>query len=52
MLRIQTQYKAETGQMLMSNIRTELCGSDVIQDYCKNDDNLKKILDNNHQDKS
>lgn len=45
MLRIQTQYKAETGQMLMSNIRTELCGSDVIQDYCKNDDNLKKILD-------
>ena len=45
MLRIQTQYKAESGQMLMSNIRTEICGSDVIQDYCKNDDNLKKILD-------
>jgi len=44
MLRIQTQYKSETGDLRMSNIRTELCGSDVIQDYCKHDDDLKKIL--------
>jgi mRNA (guanine-N7-)-methyltransferase len=45
MLRIQTQYKAETGAMQMSNIRTELCGSDVIHQYCENDDNFKKILE-------
>ena len=45
MLRIQTQYKSESGAMQMSNIRTELCGSDVIQEYCKNDDSIKKIIE-------
>jgi len=45
MLRIQTQYKSDSGDLRMSNIRTEMCGSDVIQDYCKYDDNLKKILE-------
>ena len=44
MLRIQTQYTAENGKQQMSNIRTEL-SDDVIQDYCKYDDNLKKILE-------
>lgn len=44
MLRIQTQYKAESGATQMSNIRAEMAGSDVIHEYCKNDDNLKKIL--------
>lgn len=45
MLRIQTQYRTESGTTQMTNIRTELAGSDVIHEYCKNDDSLKKILD-------
>ena len=43
MLRIQSQYKTETGAIQMSNIRAELCGADLIQQYCNFDDNLNKI---------
>jgi len=45
MLRIQTQYKSESGAIQMTNTRTEFCGSDVIHQYCINDDSLKKILE-------
>ena len=44
MLRIQSQYKSETGGLQMSNIRAELAGSDVIHQYCEHDDNLNKLL--------
>ena len=43
MLRIQTEYRNENGKMYMSNIRTELCGSEIIQQYCKLNDDLNKI---------
>ncbi len=44
MLRIMTQYMTETGSKQMSNIRTELCGSDIIQEYCRTDEDLNKLL--------
>jgi len=51
MLRMQTELVGDHaksrngGAMVMSNIRTELCGSDIIQDYCKLKDNLVKLAE-------
>jgi len=46
MLRIQNEFlDAKSGRFKESNIRTELLGLNVIQDYCKLDD-IKKILSN------
>ena len=44
-LRIQTEYvDNRTGQTKMSNIRAEIVGSDLIQEYCRTN-NLQKIID-------
>jgi mRNA (guanine-N7-)-methyltransferase len=46
MLRIQSQYtNTATGVIQMSNIRTELFGAELIQQYCRSDNNLKKLAD-------
>jgi len=45
MLRIQNEHKnSETGRRQLSNIRTELRGSDIIHDYCKNNEDLEKMI--------
>lgn len=44
-LRIQNEYvDTRTGQTKMSNIRAEIVGSDLIQEYCRTN-NLQKIID-------
>ena len=45
MLRMQSELSKTQRSMVMSNIRTELCGSDIIQDYCKLNDNLVKLAE-------
>ena len=45
MLRIQTELSKSHGRIVMSNIRTELCGSDIIEDYCTLKDNLNKLAE-------
>ena len=48
MLRIQTEVSNSAkshGRIVMSNIRTELCGSDIIEDYCTLKDNLNKLAE-------
>jgi hypothetical protein len=46
MMRIQSQYtNIQTGVLQMSNIRTELFGAELIQQYCRSDNNLKKLAD-------
>lgn len=46
MLRIQSQHtNAKTGVIQMSNIRAELFGAELIQQYCRADNNLKKLAD-------
>ena len=47
MLRIQTEIpnKSAGSKLVMSNIRTEISGSDVIQDYCKLNDDLNKLAE-------
>ena len=47
MLRIQTEMpnKSNSGSIFMSNIRTELCGSDIIEEYVKVNDNLDKLIE-------
>jgi len=46
MLRIQTQYTNEKNILLMSNIRSEFCGADIIQEYCENDEKIQKLIEN------
>ena len=44
-LRIQNEYvDNRTGQIKMSNIRAEIVGSDLIQEYCRTN-NLQKVID-------
>ena len=44
-LRIQNEYvDNRTGQIKMSNIRAEIVGSDLIQEYCRSN-NLQKVID-------
>jgi len=44
-LRIQNEYiDSRTGQTKMSNIRAEITGTDLIQEYCRTN-NLQKIVD-------
>ena len=44
-LRIQNEYvDSRTGQTKMSNIRAEITGTDLIQEYCRTN-NLQKIID-------
>ena len=44
-LRVQTEYvDNRTGQTKMSNIRAEIVGTDLIQEYCRTN-NLQKIID-------
>ena len=46
MLRMQTEIpNRSNGTIVMSNIRTEICGSDIIQDYCKLKDNFNKLAE-------
>ena len=46
MLRIQSQHtNAKTGAIQMSNVRAELFGAELIQQYCRSDNNLKKLAD-------
>jgi mRNA (guanine-N7-)-methyltransferase len=46
MLRMQTEIpNRSSGAIVMSNIRTEICGSDIIQDYCKLKDNFNKLAE-------
>lgn len=42
MLRINTEYMDKNGQVKQSNIRAELLGIDMIQDYCKTN-SLEKV---------
>lgn len=45
MLRIQNEYTdLRTGQIKMSNVRAEIVGSDLIQEYCKTN-SLQKLID-------
>lgn len=44
-LRIQNEYvDNRTGQIKMSNIRAEIVGTDLIQEYCRTN-NLQKVID-------
>jgi len=44
-LRIQNEYvDNRTGQIKMSNVRAEIVGSDLIQEYCRTN-NLQKVID-------
>jgi hypothetical protein len=44
-LRIQNEYTdAKTGQLKMSNIRAEIVGTDLIQEYCRTN-SLQKLID-------
>ena len=46
MLRIQSQHtNAKSGVLQLSNIRAELFGAELIQQYCRSDNNLKKLTD-------
>ena len=45
MLRIQNEYvNGDNGKRQLSNIRTELRGSDIIHEYCKNNEDLEKLI--------
>jgi len=44
MLRIQTEYTNKKNETRFSNIRTELVGADIIQEYCKYN-SIQKIID-------
>lgn len=45
LLRIQTEYMhPETGRTTMSNIRAEIVGTDLIQEYCRTN-NIQKVID-------
>ena len=45
MLRIQNEYTdLRTGQIKMSNVRAEIVGSELIQEYCKTN-SLQKLID-------
>ena len=44
-LRIQNEYvDTRTGQIKMSNVRAEIVGTDLIQEYCRTN-NLQKVID-------
>jgi hypothetical protein len=43
-LRIFTEYRDPAGMVKMSNIRTEIVGVDLIQEYCRSN-SIQKILD-------
>lgn len=43
-LRIFTEYRDPTGNVKMSNIRTEIVGIDLIQEYCRSN-SIQKVLD-------
>ena len=44
MLRIINEFRGEEGQEMLSNVRAELQGLNVIQDYCKYE-NISKIIE-------
>lgn len=44
MLRIQTQTEVKFGDALFSNIRAEIVGAELVQQYCRSN-NIKKLID-------
>ena len=44
MLRIQTQTDAKYGDVKFSNIRAEIVGAELVQQYCRSN-NIKKLID-------
>jgi len=44
MLRIQTQSSAKFGDVIFSNIRAEIVGAELVQQYCRSN-NIKKLID-------
>jgi hypothetical protein len=44
MLRIQTQTKTKYGETAFSNVRAEIVGAELVQQYCKIN-NIKKLID-------